>query len=105
MPGILVDVVWSFLPDELVYAGVPIMSVIADGHWASNRRDVTTKKVIQFPYTQEFVSLCALVFFSDMLLLQYFVSLLSDTHTVSIFGVSPVFIVGIGQYPYRTIVV
>lgn len=105
MPGILVDVVWSFLPDELVYAGVPIMSVISDGHWASNRRDVTTKKVIQFPYTQELVSLCALVFFSDMLLLQYFVSLLSDTHTVSILGVSPAFIVDIGQYPYRTIVV
>lgn len=44
VPGvILVKVVWSFLPDERVYAGVLIMSVIADGHWASNN-----KKVINF---------------------------------------------------------
>lgn len=43
MPGvILVDAVWSFLTDEHVFASVPAISVNADGHWASNRRDATT---------------------------------------------------------------
>ena len=79
----------SFLSDKLVEAGVPVMGIYTNSHWATDGRDVTIKVVIQPSGALKVMSLSnCIVLPCYVLFPEYFVRLVSDAHNIGILGFS-----------------
>ena len=77
-----------FLSDKRVEAGIPVMDMFTNSHWAAEGRDVTIKVVKQPSGAQKFMSLSNCIALPCYVLFPaYFIGLVSDAQNIGILGV------------------